>query len=152
MNEERIRFFVDLSHELRSPLTLIKSPLDTLLKNDYDSHTNRALRSMSRNTDRLLAIVNQILSIRKIEKGQMRLHFAETSLSGFVWTICRHFDYLAEKRGVKLTFHSENPELKAWIDKEWFDKVVNNLISNALKFVMPSSLLPTMVLVSMRIS
>ncbi len=135
MNEERIRFFVDLSHELRSPLTLIKSPLDTLLKKDYDSHTNRALRSMSRNTDRLLAIVNQILSIRKIEKGQMRLHFAETSLSGFVWTICHHFDYLAEKRGVKLMFHSENSELKAWIDREWFDKVINNLISNALKFV-----------------
>ena len=135
MNEEKIKFFVDLSHELRSPLTLIKSPLDTLLNKEYDQQTNRALRNMSRNTDRLLAVVNQILSIRKIEKGQMRLHFAETSLSGFVWTICRHFDYLAEKRGVKLTFHSENSELKAWIDREWFDKVINNLISNALKFV-----------------
>ena len=135
MNEEKIKFFVDLSHELRSPLTLIKSPLDTLLKKDYDQQTNRALRNMSRNTDRLLAVVNQILSIRKIEKGQMKLHYTETSLTDFLSAICSHFDYLAEKRNVKLTFQSEDVALKGWIDREWFDKVISNLLSNAMKYV-----------------
>lgn len=135
MNEEKIKFFVDLSHELRSPLTLIKSPLDTLLNKEYDQQTNRALRNMSRNTDRLLAVVNQILSIRKIEKGQMKLHYTETSLSDFTSVICSHFDYLAEKRNVKLTFQSEDAALKGWIDREWFDKVISNLLSNAMKYV-----------------
>ena len=135
MNEEKIKFFVDLSHELRSPLTLIKSPLDTLLNKDYDQQTNRALRNMSRNTDRLLAVVNQILSIRKIEKGQMKLHYTETSLTDFASAICSHFDYLAEKRNVKLTFQSEDATLKGWIDREWFDKVISNLLSNAMKYV-----------------
>ena len=135
MNEEKIKFFVDLSHELRSPLTLIKSPLDTLLNKEYDQQTNRALRNMSRNTDRLLAVVNQILSIRKIEKGQMKLHYTETSLTDFASAICSHFDYLAEKRNVKLTFQSEDATLKGWIDREWFDKVISNLLSNAMKYV-----------------
>ena len=135
MNEEKIKFFVDLSHELRSPLTLIKSPLDTLLNKEYDQQTNRALRNMSRNTDRLLAVVNQILSIRKIEKGQMKLHYTETSLTDFLSAICSHFDYLAEKRNVKLTFQSEDVALKGWIDREWFDKVISNLLSNAMKYV-----------------
>ena len=135
MNEEKIKFFVDLSHELRSPLTLLKSPLDTLLKKEYDQQTNRALRNMSRNTDRLLAVVNQILSIRKIEKGQMKLHYTETNLTDFVSAICSHFDYLAEKSNVKLTFQSEDAALKGWIDREWFDKVISNLLSNAIKYV-----------------
>ena len=135
MNEEKIRFFVDISHELRSPLTLIKSPLDKLLQITHDPTETKALRSMRRNADRMLTLVNQILSIRKIEKGQMKMHFAETDLNEFVGDICHDFDYQAESRKINLAFEQCDAPLKVWIDRDHFDKVVTNLISNALKYV-----------------
>ena len=135
VNEEKIKFFVDISHELRSPLTLIKSPLDKLLIATHDPTETRALRNMKRNTDRMLTLVNQILSIRKIEKGQMKLHFAETDLGEFVDDICHDFDFQTESRKINLTFTCPEKPIKVWIDRDNFDKVVANLISNALKYV-----------------
>ena len=135
LNEEKIRFFVDISHELRSPLTLIKSPLDKLLQITHDPTETKALRSMRRNADRMLTLVNQILSIRKIEKGQMKMHFAETDLNEFVGDICHDFDYQAESRKINLVFEQCDTPLMVWIDRDYFDKVVTNLISNALKYV-----------------
>ena len=134
-NESEVKFLIDIGHELRSPLTLIKSPLDALLRNDYDSQTKRALGNMKRNTDRMLQLVNQMLSIRRIEKGHLKLHYAETDLAEFVEDICQDYKYEAEKRNVKLTFDADDGVLKAWIDRDNFDKVVNNLLTNAMKYV-----------------
>lgn len=133
-NESEIRFLIDVGHELRSPLTLIKSPLDMLLRHGYDQQTDRALRGMKRNTDRMLQLVNQILSIRRIEKGQMRLHYAQTDMTQFVADIVHDYDYEAEKRKITLSFTADGGGLKAYIDRDNFDKVVNNLLTNALKY------------------
>ena len=133
-NESEIRFLIDVGHELRSPLTLIKSPLDMLLRHGYDQQTDRALRGMKRNTDRMLQLVNQILSIRRIEKGQMRLHYAQTDMTQFVADIVHDYDYEAEKRKITLSFTADGDGLKAYIDRDNFDKVVNNLLTNALKY------------------
>lgn len=135
MNESRIRFFVDISHELRSPLTLIKSPLTTLLRQKHDPTTQRALDSMLRNTDRLLALTNQILSIRKIEKGQLRLHYAETDLRQLVLRACQSYDYQMQRRHITFSFVCDEPQLMVWLDRNHFDKVVHNLLTNALKYV-----------------
>ena len=135
LNEEKIKFFVDISHELRSPLTLIKSPVEQLLLKAKDPQITRALRNIERNTNRLLTLTNQILSIRKIEKGQMKMHFAETLLGEFVEGIVHDYDYRAEMSRVKLTFDNQAPDMKVWIDCEHFDKVVANLIGNAMKYV-----------------
>ena len=135
INEEKIKFFVDISHELRSPLTLIKSPLDNLLRNAHDPQQIRALRNIEHSTSRLLKLTDQILSIRKIEKGQMMLHFAETQLADFVSDICHDFDYQMEKRSITLTLDVQAPDMKVWIDRDHFDKVVTNLLSNAVKYV-----------------
>lgn len=135
INEEKIKFFVDISHELRSPLTLIKTPIDQLLKANSDPTQQRALRNIERNTNRLLTLTNEILSIRKIEKGQMTFHFAETPLSEFVDNICHDYDYQTEKRKIDLSFLNQAPDMKAWIDRDHFDKVVTNLIGNAIKYV-----------------
>lgn len=133
-NESEIQFLIDVGHELRSPLTLIKSPLDTLMHHEYDQETSHALRVMKRNTDRMLQLVNQILSIRRIEKGQMKLHYAATDMAGFVGDIVHDYDYEAEKRGISLVFRVEGDSLIAYVDRENFDKVVNNLLANALKY------------------
>lgn len=135
INEEKIKFFVDISHELRSPLTLIKSPLNQLLRSSHDAVTTRALRNMERNTNRLLTLTDQILSIRKIEKGQLTLHFSETRMGDFITDIYHDYDYLLEQRQLNLTFDNQAPEMKVWLDVEQFDKVVANLIGNAIKYV-----------------
>lgn len=135
INEGKIRTFVDISHEFRSPLTLIKSPLEQLLQHNYDPQTNRALRNIARNADRLLLLVNQILSIRKIEKGKLQLYYAETNLTAFISDLCHAFDYQIEKRHITLTFSSSNEHLMAWIDRDNFDKVMSNLVGNAVKYV-----------------
>lgn len=134
-NEMKIRLFVDISHEFRSPLTLIKSPLDTMLKKKYDPETMRGLNTIHRNTDRLLTLVNQILSIRRIEKGQMDLHFAEVNMVEFISCILDNFEYDAEKRGIDLKFEHGDEEVMVWLDCNQFDKVVVNLVSNAFKYV-----------------
>lgn len=135
MNEAKIRFFVDISHELRSPLTLIKSPLEKLLRKSNDAETTRSLRNIERNTNRLLTLVNQILSIRKIEKGQMKLKYSETPLADFVEDICHDFDYQVENRHLTLNFTNISDGIKVWIDRDFFDKVVTNLLNNAIKYV-----------------
>lgn len=135
INEDKVRLFIDISHEIRSPLTLIKSPLESIMKNDYDEQTTKALRAIQRNTDRLLLLVNQILSIRKIEKGQMQLHYARTDMKEFVTDYVRDFEYSASGRNVDLTVRFENEPLEAYVDREHFGKVITNLISNAIKYV-----------------
>lgn len=133
-NESEVRFLIDVGHELRSPLTLIKSPLDMLMHNDYDQETNHALKVMKRNTDRMLQLVNQILSIRRIEKGQMKLHFANTDFGRFVADIVQDYEYEACKRKINLTFHAEAESIMVYVDRDNFDKVINNLLTNAMKY------------------
>ncbi len=135
MNEEKIRLFIDISHEIRSPLTLIKSPLETLMKENHDEKTVHALKTIRRNTDRLLHLVNQILSIRKIEKGQMQMHYAETEILGFVRDYVQDYEYIADKRKISLTVSGPMEPVMCWIDREQFGKVISNLVSNALKYV-----------------
>ena len=135
LNEEKVRLFIDISHEIRSPLTLIKSPLDSLNNRSYDEHTTKALHAIRRNTDRLLLLVNQILSIRKIEKGQMQMHYSETSMQEFIRDYVQDFEYTASKRNINLSVECADEPLVAWIDREHFGKIVTNLVSNAIKYV-----------------
>ena len=134
-NEEKIKFFVDISHELRSPLTLIKNPLNQLMKENQTPEAVRALRNIERSTNRLLTLTDQILSIRKIEKEQQILYFTEVGLGDFIADICHDYDYQIEQRQLSLTFDNQVPEMKVWIDPDQFDKVISNLIGNAIKYV-----------------
>lgn len=134
LNEEKIRFFIDVSHEIRSPLTLIKSPLESLLKENHDERTMHALGSISRNTDRLMQLVDQILNIRRMEKSGLRLNFVETDIESEIRDICRDFEYLSQKRGVDLVIKADEGIL-VWVDRPSLSKIVRNMISNAFKYV-----------------
>lgn len=135
INEEKIRLFIDISHEIRSPLTLIKSPLESIIREPHDERTTKALKAIQRNTDRLLLLVNQILSIRKIEKGQMKMHYAETEIHGFVKEYVKDYEYVAAKRNIALSVSGPDTPVCVWIDREHFGKVISNLVSNAMKYV-----------------
>lgn len=134
INEAKLKFFINISHEIRSPMTLIISPLETLLRGEYDEPTTKALRSMYKNANRIIGLINQLLDIRKIDKGQMQIRCSETDMVGFINDLFQTFDYQAERRGIRFTFEHSMKELPVWIDRNNFDKVLVNLFSNAFKY------------------
>lgn len=134
MSEERIKLFINLSHEIRSPMTLIISPLENLLKKDYDADTMKMLRLMQKNANRIINLMNQLLDMRKIEKGQLNIHCVETDMVDYIRELMSLFTYQAQKRNINLHFDYEQDELPAWIDPNNFDKVLVNLLSNAFKY------------------
>lgn len=134
INEEKLKFFINISHEIRSPMTMIISPLESLLRRDYDEGTSKALHSMYKNANRIISLINQLLDIRKIDKGQMHITCSETDLVGFIDDLFQTFDYQSGKRNIHFTFEHEQKELPVWIDRNNFDKVLVNLLSNAFKY------------------
>lgn len=135
MNDAKLRFFIDLSHEIRTPMTLITSPLGDLMSEDTDPHRNAIYATIKRNAERILHIVNQIMDMRKIDKGQMKMQMQETDMVGFINEICSLFAYTARNKGINLSFmHDGIDKLSAWVDRTALDKVMMNLLSNAMKY------------------
>lgn len=133
-NEEKLRFFINIAHEIRSPITLILSPLTELIKKDYDETTLKALKTMQRNGNRILNLINQLLDIRRIDRGKMEIIYRRTDLVGFVADIFNMFDYQATKRGIRFSFQHDLDTLPVYLDCNNFDKVLMNLLMNAFKY------------------
>lgn len=134
INDEKIKFFIDISHDLRSPITLILSPLETLLKQQTDPETKSMLGTMHRNVIRMLSLVNQLLDIRKLDKGKMHLHCKLTDVDSFVGEMVEMFRSQAESKKQTIRFEGWNRDTKIWLDRNNFDKILVNLISNAIKY------------------
>ena len=134
--EAKLQFLINISHEIRTPMSLIISPLQKLMENDEDiSLRKRNYSLMYKNAHRILNLVNQLLDVRKIEKGQMHLLFKQTEMVSFIEDVCENFTQLSTRKNIKLRFvHSDIKQLKLWIDPSNFDKIIFNLLSNAFKF------------------
>lgn len=133
-NEAKLKFFINISHEIRSPMTLIISPIEKMLKESHDEATTKLLHTVYRNTNRVLGLINQLLDIRKFEKGQMQLKYSQIDMVGFIEEIISIFDYQTQNRNIKLDFEHNMSELPVWVDKNNFDKILINLISNSFKY------------------
>lgn len=136
LNEEKIKFLINATHDIRSPLTLIMSPLANLRRRltDDQKEAYRDIDTIERNANRILNLVNQILDVRKIDKQQMSLHCQKTEIVSFVRGICKMFEYDAGERNIDFQYEPDAIQLEAWIDRSQFDKVVTNLLSNAFKY------------------
>ena len=137
LNEEKMKFLINATHDIRSPLTLIMSPLSNLKRRLDESHfdAQRDIDTIERNANRVLNLVNQILDVRKIDKQQMSLHCQETEMVRFVFGIFKMYEYGAQERNIKFQFlHDGLDRLNVWIDRTQFDKVLSNLLSNAFKY------------------
>ncbi|HEX8506009.1 MAG TPA: substrate-binding domain-containing protein, partial [Hymenobacter sp.] len=134
--EAKLRFFTNFSHELRTPLTLIMGPVEELLTNGADLSVAQRhdLGLVRRNTQRLLQLVNQLLDFRKIDVGKMPVRATEGNLVAFVREIMDVFEKPARQRGITLRFLPAEPSIRLWFDVNILDKVLFNLLSNALKF------------------
>lgn len=133
--EAKLNFFTNISHEFRTPLTLILSPLEDLQKNDkLTASAGRELTLIHKNVYRLLRMVNQLMDYRKIENKKFRLHATAGDLVDFIKDLVESFQHTARKRNIDLRVIVKEEPKEVWFDVNMLDKVIFNLLSNALKF------------------
>ena len=131
---QKLQFFTNVSHEVRTPLTLILAPLDRLIISLRESPYASDLGLIQKNANRLLRVINQILDFRKVEGKQEKLAVREIDLVPFVGEIKSYFDSMASVRAIAYTFTSSIKQCTLWIDPDLLEKVFVNLLSNAVKF------------------
>jgi DNA-binding response OmpR family regulator len=136
MDHLKTRFFANISHEFRTPLTLILGPLEKLKENRSGLMTlsREAAASMKRNARRLLQLVNQLLDISRLETGGMTIQASKGDLEGFVRTIILSFLSLAESKQIRYTYKLTGTTEKHYFDPDKLEKILANIISNALKY------------------
>lgn len=136
INQMKLRFFTNISHEFKTPLSLILAPLEELLnedKPDWDIAKNH-LNLMQRNGNRLLRLINQLMEFRRLEQGNGQLKVKNGDIVTFLQDIRDAFSELAEKKKIKFQLNSSREHLEIWYDYDKLEKIFYNLISNAIKF------------------
>ena len=137
INKVKLEFFTNISHELRSPLTLILGPAEKLIKQGEKLHKKERLRlyqTMQRNSDYLLKLIKQLLDFRKLDQGKMKLNCTHLNLLTLVNKITDQFYTLAEQEKLSLKNTLPKNKLFVWIDVNIIEKILYNLMSNAIKF------------------
>lgn len=134
LEEMKYRFFTNISHEFRTLLTLIITPIGSILKRTTDSETRHQLNDVSRNAGDLLQLVNQLLDFRKMEMNGERLNLQSGNLNEFIQYTTMKFMPLGEQKNIRLTFEDKTEGLFMYFDKDKLGKVLTNLLSNAFKF------------------
>ncbi len=133
--DAKIDFFTNVAHEIKTPLTLIKVPLSRITrKAEALPELERSLKIMNRNTNRLIELTNQLLDFRQTEIDKFHLSFVRTNVTQLVEDACNDFSDLAEEYGLSFSTDIPGDALFANIDVDAFNKIINNLIGNAIKF------------------
>ncbi|WP_462251757.1 hybrid sensor histidine kinase/response regulator transcription factor [Ekhidna sp.] len=135
MDEMKTRFFSNITHEFRTPLTLILSPLEKHIRdNNFPPKAIELFKSNYRHGSHLLKLVNQLLDIAKLESGSMQMHNATGELGLFVKNCVDQFEVLSSEKKISLQFINDNVEGHYLFDKGHWEKIIYNLVSNAVKF------------------
>ena len=133
--QAKIDFFINIAHEIRTPLTLIKNPLERLLKSDkIGEKENKSLTLMDKNVSRLLSLVNQLLDFRKTEIKGYRLSFVRTEIISLLNETAKRFQESATAHNRLLNLDLSLPELYVFVDREAITKIFSNLLTNAIKY------------------
>lgn len=135
LEEAKMQFLINATHDIRSPLTLIMEPLKKLKERLGNAEEYQAdIDTIDRNAQRLLTLVNQILDKRRLDKHQMNLSCRETNLVEFSQGLVSLFTYNANLRGIHIKLEMPEKPVNAWIDRNKLDKAIANLLSNAFKY------------------
>ncbi|WP_308993362.1 response regulator [Mariniflexile litorale] len=135
INEVKSKFFANISHEFRTPLTLISNPIDEIIEDETISEEKRQKFIMAkRNSDRLLSLVNQLLDLSKIDAGQLKLHIQKGNIQDLISGLAESFNYSAEQNTIDYDVNIEKKDEESWFDKDAVEKITVNLISNAIKY------------------
>lgn len=140
--EAKLNFFTNMSHEFRTPLTLILSPLEDLINNEkIKPIAEKDLSLIHKNVYRLLKLINQLIDYRKIEHDKMLLRVSENNIVEFLKDILDSFQHSARKRNIDIRLVTDAQRIDVWFDVSMLDKVIFNLLSNALKFSPPNGII-----------
>ena len=134
LEQLKTKFFTNVSHEFRTPLSLIIAPLDKIIKHTADEEQVKQLNLVQRNAKRLLSLVNQLLDFRKMEVQEVRLHPAIGDIVGFCKDTSNSFTDIAEKKKIRFSFSANIDSLEIYFDKDKIEKILFNLLSNAFKY------------------
>jgi signal transduction histidine kinase/DNA-binding response OmpR family regulator len=134
MDRVKSRFFTNISHEFRTPLTLIMGPLEQMLSGSRDPKEKRNLNLMLRNSQRLLGLINQLLELSKLESGKAKLQAVRRNVIPLLKGITANFEPLANTRELDLSFHAAEEDITLYVDARKLEEVMSNLLINAVKF------------------
>ncbi len=127
-------FFANISHEFRTPLTLIKGPIEGLLSEEKSSEKREVFNMVLKNSGRLLNLINELLDLSKLEAGKMKLCVSENDIVSFTKGLVMSFVSFAERKEIQISVESSSKKIMVYFDKEKLQKIISNLIYNALKF------------------
>ncbi len=130
----KTNFFTNISHEFRTPLTLILGPLEKLMNENKDYNIQSQYKLIHKNADSLLKLINQLLDLSSIDAGKMKLNLGYVDAITFIKGITASFRPLADIKNIDLEFSSNLEQLDTYFDKDKFEKIISNLLSNAVKF------------------
>lgn len=136
LNEMKLNFFTNITHEFRTPLVLILGPLRDLIENskNYDEYLTFRHNIIYKNSQKLLSLINQVLNIRKMSTDKLPLSIRQNQLDKVVTEMVNHFRQYAGQKNINLLFKVEGDISDAWFDQDKIEKVIQNVISNALKY------------------
>ena len=136
MNNVRLRFFTNISHEFRTSLSLIIGPAETMINksHNFNAEQKQQVSLIRLSAQRLLRLINQLLDLRKIEAGNLQIYPSPGDLISFCKDIAKSFEYLAVQKHIDFKVISDHCSLYAWFDADKVEKIVYNLLSNAFKF------------------
>jgi signal transduction histidine kinase/DNA-binding response OmpR family regulator len=134
MDMMKIKFFTNISHEFRTPLSLILSPIERILEKEDNEDNRKQFFLIQRNAKRLMNLVNQLLDFRKIEVQEIKLALTENDIVSFARETCASFSDLSEKKNIDLSFYSKPLKLVTMFDRDKLERIIFNLLSNAFKF------------------
>ncbi|MBX3239049.1 MAG: response regulator [Chitinophagaceae bacterium] len=130
----KLKFFTNISHEFRTPISLILAPVEKMLKNTGDDTEKKQYQLIYRNGKRLLGLVNQLLDFRKLEMKELRLYQSVGDIVEFTREVSASFSDLAEKKNIDFSFNSSVESLNISFDRDKIERIMFNLLSNAFKF------------------
>lgn len=133
--QSKLQFFTDISHEIRTPLTLILTPIERLINETPEGVLRNTYRLINQNGQRILRLVNQIMEMRKLDRGQVKLLTNETDVYIFIREIVSSFDQIIIEKDCEFNLEFADNLPKVWIDKEKLDKIIFNVLSNAFKYI-----------------
>jgi signal transduction histidine kinase/ligand-binding sensor domain-containing protein/DNA-binding response OmpR family regulator len=133
INQGKFKYFTNLSHEFRTPLTLIYGPLERIIENNIDPKNVKLLEILKRNTHRLLSLVDQLITFRQAEQGFVKLNFTKLTLGEFLYPTTEAFENYALERNINFFYKINSPNEEIIIDVEKFERILFNLLSNSFK-------------------
>ena len=131
---QKIKFLTNLSHEFRTPISLILAPVDKLLSVKQEQPVTNQVKMIRRNARRLLNLVNQLLDFRKMEEQELKLNLNDADLVAFISEAAEAFQDLSDRKKISLTVQSDVEHLTTFFDQDKMERIIFNLLSNAFKF------------------